>query len=63
MKTYRQRPNTAKYWPTIVLLPNIDPWTQGHEIFNLTEKELLYKQKIGMELLEVANIISPGISR
>ena len=36
---------------------------QGHEIFNLTEKELLYKQKIGMELLEVANIISPGISR
>ena len=27
---------------------------QGHEIFNLTEKELLYKQKIGMELLEVA---------
>jgi len=36
---------------------------QGHEIFNLTEKELLYKQKIGMELLEVANRISPGISR
>jgi len=36
---------------------------QGHEIFNLTEKELLYKQKIGMELLEVANTISPGISR
>ena len=33
---------------------------QGHEIFNLTEKELLYKQKIGMELLEVANKISPG---
>ena len=34
---------------------------QGHEIFNLTEKELLYKQKIGMELLEVANTISPGV--
>ena len=34
---------------------------QGHEIFNLTEKELLYKQKIGMELLEVANKISPGL--
>ena len=28
---------------------------QGHEIFNLTEKELLYKQKIAVELLEVAN--------
>jgi len=36
---------------------------QGHEIFNLTEKELLYKQKIGLELLDVANRISPGISR
>ena len=32
-----------------------------YNIFNF--KELLYKQKIGMELLEVANIISPGISR
>jgi len=36
---------------------------QGHEIFNLTEKELLYKQKIAVELLEVANKISPGVSR
>lgn len=36
---------------------------QGHEIFNLSEKELVYKQKIGLELLEVANRISPGISR
>jgi len=36
---------------------------QGHEIFNLTEKELVYKQKIALELLEVANCISPGISR
>lgn len=36
---------------------------QGHEIFALSEKELLYKQKICMELLEVANRISPGISR
>ena len=29
----------------------------------IISQELLYKQKIGMELLEVANIISPGISR
>jgi len=36
---------------------------QGHEIFNLSEKELVYKQKIALELLEVANRISPGISR
>jgi len=36
---------------------------QGHEIFNLTEKELVYKQKIALELLEVANRISPGVSR
>jgi len=36
---------------------------QGHEIYNLSEKELLYKQRISLELLEVANRISPGISR
>ena len=26
---------------------------QGHEIYNLSEKELLYKQRISLELLEV----------
>ena len=31
--------------------------SQGHEIYNLSEKELLYKQRIGLELLEVANRI------
>ena len=36
---------------------------QGHEIFSLSEKELLYKQNICMELLEVANRISPGKQR
>ena len=27
--------------------------SQGHEIYNLSEKELLYKQRISLELLEV----------
>ena len=29
---------------------------QGHEIYNLSEKELLYKQRISLELLEVMKV-------
>ena len=32
--------------------------SQGHEIYNLSEKELLYKQRISLELLEVKFILS-----
>ena len=30
--------------------------SQGHEIYNLSEKELLYKQRISLELLEVMKV-------
>uniref|UniRef100_A0A0K2TV79 Protein msta n=2 Tax=Lepeophtheirus salmonis TaxID=72036 RepID=A0A0K2TV79_LEPSM len=35
----------------------------GSEIFELHEKDLLQKQKLCTEILEVANKISPGVSR
>lgn len=32
----------------------------GSELFDLTERELVYKQKLCMEILDVANRLSPG---
>ena len=35
----------------------------GNDLHDLNEKDIVHKQKLCMEILNVANVISPGISR
>ena len=35
---------------------------KGHEMQNLTESELIRKQQLGLEAMEVLSILEPGIS-
>ena len=35
---------------------------KGHEMHHLTESDLVRKQQLGLEAMEVLNIVEPGIS-
>ena len=50
--------NLLRLWPMQTFCQSLSTHYQGHEIYNLSEKELLYKQRISLELLEVKFILS-----
>ena len=52
--------NLLRLWPMQTVCKSLSTHYQGHEIYNLSEKELLYKQRISLELLEVKFILSVG---
>ena len=47
-----------RLWSVQTSCQSLSTHNQGHEIYNLSEKELLYKQRISLELLEVKSILS-----
>ena len=47
-----------RLWSVQTFCQSLSTHNQGHEIYNLSEKELLYKQRISLELLEVKSILS-----
>ena len=47
-----------RLWSVQTFCQSLSTHYQGHEIYNLSEKELLYKQRISLELLEVKSILS-----
>ena len=49
-----------RLWSVQTFCQSLSTHNQGHEIYNLSEKELLYKQRISLELLEVKSILSVG---